>query len=375
MKTGNDNSGDVPESFSNRCMVAPTNEAAKEVNDLMLMKLSKDTFKEFLSFDSICGGDANGEHYPEEFLNPIETGGLPPHKLCLCEGAVLMVIRNYAPHLGVCNGTRVRVLNIGRRLLHVVILTGPKRGHEVYLPRFCCDAAEDTDLPFALRRYQVPVRLAWAMTINKSQGQTFGERIGIYLHKPVFAHGQLYCAMSRATRAEHVRIWAKEFEQDQRIETDDDGNRCLRTLNIVNRVFLHGTQSTPITTSLAPSSRESTKGKPPAKKRCTQQCDDDDDGRWEREAGNVSVPDAGKEDDKPPTLPDKCDVAADAAEEMPRPEATPKQTQEEETATELKEVADGNMADDELQWECRHPLQARRDEPSAARTRLCKSAV
>ena len=68
------------------------------------------------------------------------------------------------PHLGVCNGTRVRVFNIGRRLLHVVILTGPKRGHEVSLPRICCDAAEDTDLPFALRRYQFPVRRAWAMT-------------------------------------------------------------------------------------------------------------------------------------------------------------------------------------------------------------------
>ena len=77
---------------------------------------------------------------------------------------------------------------------------------------------------------------------------------------------------------------------------------------------------------MAPSSRESTKEKASAKKRRTQQCDDYDD-RWEREAGNVSVPDAEKEEDKPPTLPEKCDVAADVAEEMPRPEATPKQTQ------------------------------------------------
>ena len=91
--------------------MAPTNGAANEVNDLMFMKLSNDKCKAFLSFDSICGGDANEEHYPLEFLNSIDTGGLPPHKLCLCEGAVLMVTRNYAPHLGVCTGTRVRVLN------------------------------------------------------------------------------------------------------------------------------------------------------------------------------------------------------------------------------------------------------------------------
>ena len=107
--------------------------------------------KEFLSCDCIYGGEANEEHYPVEFLNSIETGGLPPHKLRICEGAVLMVIRNYAPHLGVCNGARVMVREMGRRLLKVVILTGPKCGDEVRLPRICCDAAEDADLPFPLR--------------------------------------------------------------------------------------------------------------------------------------------------------------------------------------------------------------------------------
>ena len=130
----------------------------------------------------------------------------------------------------------------------------------------CCDSAEDTDLPFALRRYQFPVRLAWAMTINKSQGQTFGERIGIFLNKPVFAHGQLYCALSRATRSEHVRILANAFEQDQKFEDDEEGNRCLRTLNIVNRTFLHGIHYKPVVTSQAPHGQQPTKTKPPPKK-------------------------------------------------------------------------------------------------------------
>ena len=157
------------------------------------------------------------------------------------------------------------VREMGRRLRKVVILTGPTCGNEVDLPRICCDSAEDTDLPFALRRYQFPVRLSWAMTINKSQGQTFGTRIGIYLMKPVFAHGQLYCAMSRATRAEHVRILAKEFEQDQRFVIDDNGNRCLKTLNIVNRVFLHGNRPPQVATSLAPRDDASEQTQAPTK--------------------------------------------------------------------------------------------------------------
>ena len=41
------------------------------------------------------------------------------------------------------------------------------------------------DLPVTLKRLQFPVLLAFAMTINKSQGQTF-DRVGIYLPEPVF---------------------------------------------------------------------------------------------------------------------------------------------------------------------------------------------
>ena len=61
------------------------------------------------------------------------------------------------------------VQSCGRRLLTVTILTGPKQGDQIDLPRIHCDSAGDTDLPFALRRYQFPVLLAWAITINKSQ--------------------------------------------------------------------------------------------------------------------------------------------------------------------------------------------------------------
>jgi ATP-dependent DNA helicase PIF1 len=63
----------------------------------------------------------------------------------------------------------------------------------------------DTDLPFTLSRLQFPVKLAFAMTINKSQGQTFSQ-VGICLLQRVFTHGQLYVAISRVTSPEHLTI-------------------------------------------------------------------------------------------------------------------------------------------------------------------------
>ena len=66
----------------------------------------------------------------------------------------------------------------------------------VLIPRIQ-QAPSDTDMPFVLVWCQFPLRLAYSMEINKAQGQTFS-KVGIYMERPCFSHGQLYVAMSRS---------------------------------------------------------------------------------------------------------------------------------------------------------------------------------
>ena len=73
------------------------------------------------------------------------------------------------------------------------------------------------------------MRPAFAMSINKSQGQTFNN-VGVYLPKPVFSRGQLYVALSRLGQRDGIKIMVKK---DGRKEMTVDAPADVYTDNVV----------------------------------------------------------------------------------------------------------------------------------------------
>ena len=181
--------------FSDKAILAPKNIDVEAINTTVLDSLPGPAV-ERLSADSVAPGDDEAGNYTPEFLNSLDISGMPPHNLKLKVGAVIMLLRNLSPRDGMCNGTRLILTRIYTHLLEGIIITGDFIGTKVAIPRITLQPSESR-FPFTLRRLQFPIKNAFAMTINKSQGQSL-TRVGLYLPKPCFGHGQLYVALSRS---------------------------------------------------------------------------------------------------------------------------------------------------------------------------------
>jgi len=169
--------------FDDATILCPTIEAVEEVNDFILSLIDGEE-RTYLSSDTPCQSDEDNniqsEWFTSKFLNDIKCSGIPNHKIKLKVGVPIMLLRNIDQANGLCNGTRLQVNHLSKNIISCTVI------------------------------------------INKSQGQSLS-KVGLYLPRLVFTHGQLYVAVSRVKTKTRFKI----------LILDEDENVLDNTKNVV----------------------------------------------------------------------------------------------------------------------------------------------
>jgi ATP-dependent DNA helicase PIF1 len=163
--------------------------------------------------------------FTTEFLNDIKCSEMPNHKLHLKVGVPMMLLKNIDVSSGLCNGTRLTIVMLRKNVISACVVSGPHSGEVVYITRMNL-VPSDVNISITFQRRQFPVCLCFAMTINKSQGQTLSN-VGLYLPRHVFTHGQLYVAVSRVKTRKGLKI----------LIIDDSGQPSNSTNVVYHEVF------------------------------------------------------------------------------------------------------------------------------------------
>ena len=185
-----------PSWISERTILAPHNRYVFEINAQVSQKFPGVEFRcdSAAEIRSDSGGHFSEQvSVPREYLNCLTPSGFPPHQLFLKKGMPIILLKNLDPPNGLCNGTRLLLMDIlNGYILQAKIASGDHGGKVVFIPRITM-LPKQGEFPFVWERRQFPIAVAFAMSINKAQGQTFST-VGVYLNEPVFTHGQLYVA-------------------------------------------------------------------------------------------------------------------------------------------------------------------------------------
>lgn len=173
-----------------------TNAAARQINAERLAAIDQPS----VYYRGKVNGEFNASIYPAEF------------QLELKVGAQVMLLRN-DPEKRYVNGSLATVHSVSEEKVSVIVSNHADSGQEpIELApvtwenirySFSSDESPSVKSDVIGSFTQLPLSLAWAVTIHKSQGKTF-DRVAIDLGRGAFEHGQTYVALSRCRTLEGI---------------------------------------------------------------------------------------------------------------------------------------------------------------------------
>ena len=198
--------GEQAAAFGQRVILTWRNDQVAEFNGYLIDQMAGQLQTSLAADTSdINQNEEQHDELPVEYLHSLSLSGLPPAQLQLKLGAPVILLRNLDPKQGLYNDTRLTLTRLGQRCLKGQILTRSFAAQRKLLPRIKLTTTEG-EYPFVLSRKQFPIRLCFAMTVNKAQEQSLST-VGVDLQTSAFTHGQLYVALSRVTDVTRLSVF------------------------------------------------------------------------------------------------------------------------------------------------------------------------
>jgi len=216
-----------PDLVSKMAILAGTNEEVDEWNQ-EVQKLNAYPLITLASHDELAESDDPHNilrsMLTDDVLNSYNKNGVPPHTLKLKINDTCIVLRNLNKKEGLTNNTRVRIIAITTKCVRVQTITEQKKSFSI--PRIRFKFRLPFGRSFELLRTQFPLRLAYCISINKSQGnivlfqscklsnmRIIGQELSkclLDLRTPPFAHGHLYVALSRIRKYTDIAVYTND---------------------------------------------------------------------------------------------------------------------------------------------------------------------
>jgi hypothetical protein len=170
-----------PEFLADRAIIWPLNAQVDRVVNYCMEKILGEIFSLYSAYKVVNSYEQVRDLYPVEYNSSVEASSITGHLLNLKKGCVLMCLRYVSHDAGCYNGTRMIVNDaLNNKILRCNSINGSNVGEEISIPRIKLRPQEPTSRPCEWEILQFSVRLAYTITINKSQGQTLA-KVGIWL--------------------------------------------------------------------------------------------------------------------------------------------------------------------------------------------------
>jgi len=220
----------------------PKNVNVDKINTLEYNKLI-DSGAKMIKYTAILPTKAKDKEKATKWINSLEL----PESVEICVGAQVVLLVNLDQDNGLVNGTRGVVIDV----LSKSVLIKRVNNTICEIPFYKTTNSEDDSLSVSY----MPLKLAYALTIHRSQGMTL-DAVEIDIGTNIFAAGQAYTALSRAQNLKSVRIVAvaknsfivnpKVLEFYEKIEDDlkernlkfVNETLCMMVYNIANHIDL-----------------------------------------------------------------------------------------------------------------------------------------